>query len=626
MRIKTRTSPGVKILDRQQNKIQFSVFAYNRKKVELVYRAASDKEDSLSSLSSLPSLPSVPSLPSLPMEETSPHLFTITTHLPYLQPLYAYKLDGKGPFPDPYSHYQPEGVHGFSRVVDHGVYQWNEAGWKGAELKDLLIYEIHPGTFTPEGTFRGVVSRLDYLQELGVNAVELMPATQTPGRWNWGYDGVNLFSVNHRYGTPEELKFLVEECHRRGLAVILDVVYNHFGPEGTYLREFGPYFTAKHETPWGEAVNYDDAYCNMARQMVLDSVSHWLETYRFDGLRLDAVHAIQDTSSPHLLEEISKTAEEAAQRWGRHKWVIAETDENDVRLITPKEKGGYGIHAQWMDDFHHCVHTILTGENRGYYKDYGRFKDLEKVFNNYLYTGEYSRFWEKRRGTDGSRCPGYRFVVAVQTHDQVGNRAGGERLSHLIEYPHLKAAATLLFLSPYLPLLFMGEEYGEENPFLFFTDYGDPKLQEAVSKGRLKEFKDFGWEKVPDPQEEQTFYASRLTEKDSWHPRQEKLFRFYRDLIYLRRTHPALREPEKSRTRVKADPHSRVVEITRWNKEGRTLLGKCNLGHKTLVLPPLTGKVILGSEWEKYGGSKKETNTHHLLQKGEAILEEKGVF
>jgi len=595
---------GPIILDRNKQVVQFNVFAHRKNKVELVYQEPDGIEKST------------------PMEETAPHYFSINLEGVNLHGRYGFKLDGKGPFPDPWSHFQPEGVHGLSQLVDHQSYKWREEGWKGLELKELIIYEIHVGTFSKKGNFKGVAEKLDYLCELGINTVELMPVNQTPGRWNWGYDGTGLFSVNYNYGTPGDLKHLVDQCHRKGLAVILDVVYNHFGPEGNYLHQFGPYFTGKHVTPWGDAVNFDDDYCEVVRQMVAGNVKYWLDAYRFDGLRLDAVHAIEDNSTPHLLQEISETANQSAWEWGRHKWVIAETDENDARIITPQENGGYGVHAQWMDDFHHCVHTALTGEKRGYYADYGKFKDLEKVFFNYLYTGQYSLFWKKPRGTNGFHIPGYQFVVAVQTHDQVGNRAAGERLSLLVDFPFLKTAAALPFLSPYLPLLFMGEEYGEENPFLFFTDYGDPELQDSVARGRRNEFKDFGWKEVPNPQEEETFYSSKLTELNHWKKHQQYLFEFYRDMIELRRHHPALREPDKEKTRVKADPLSQVMEITRRSEKGTVIVASCNLGEKTLVLPHHSGKVILSSEWDKYGGDKKQNSSSRLLQKGEVLLRE----
>ncbi|HLV10601.1 MAG TPA: malto-oligosyltrehalose trehalohydrolase, partial [Halanaerobiales bacterium] len=493
---------GAVISSHQKKKVRFTAFAFKKEKVSLIVRLNKIQRE-------------------IPLPEIEPDLYSREISLPELTDdesysfssnpvLYKFSLDGKA-FPDPYSAYQPEGVHGFSRLIDHQQYQWQDLSWRGRELEEFIIMELHVGTFSRAGNFKGLQNKLDYLIETGINTIELMPVTQTPGRWNWGYDGTGLFTVNHNYGTPDELKELIDTCHRKGLAVLLDVVYNHFGPEGNYLPAYGPYFTEKYLTPWGPAVNFDDDFCQYTRKMVLDNVRYWLEEFHFDGLRLDAVQAIRDHSPVHILKEIAATVKKTARELNRRLYVIAETDRNDVRLINPQDKGGYGIDAQWMDDFHHCIHTVLTGEREGYYVDYGRLNDFKKVYKNYLYTGEYSKYWNKRRGSNARNNPGKQFVVAIQNHDQVGNRARGERLNSLLEFSHLKLAAALLFFSPYIPLLFMGEEYGEENPFLFFTDYGEPRLQRAVTEGRREEFADFTWEDVPDPQAEKTFYQSRLT-------------------------------------------------------------------------------------------------------------------
>ena len=400
-------------------------------------------------------------------------------------------------------------------------------------------------------------------------------------------------------------------------------VYNHFGPEGNYLGVFGPYFTGKYETPWGEAVNFDDSGSAAARRMVLDSVRHWIEHYHFDGLRLDAVHAIKDQSRPHILEEIAATARALEKKLGRRIVIIAETDDNDVRLIRTPEEGGYGIDAQWMDDFHHTVHTALTGEDKGYYEDYGRMEDLEKVYGNYLYTGEYSQFWMKKRGSDAAAEPGSRFVVAIQTHDQVGNRARGERLSALVDFPYLKAAAGLLLAAPYVPMLFMGEEYGEKNPFLFFTDYQDRELKKAVVKGRREEFASFGWDGVPDPEDDATFFASRLTPRKDWRKRQVQLFNYYRDLLALRRKHPALKDPDKKGTAVKVNPETGLVRIIRKSRD-RKLTALANLGVGSAAVPQAAGKVIFNSEEQHYGGREngmeKADSTRCTLLPGQFVI------
>lgn len=589
---------GANIIDREKREVLFRVFAYDKREVAVVVKSGG-------------------AIKELPMTEETPNVYSAVTAGVSLDLLYKFKIDGDQAYPDPYSCFQPFGVHGFSRLIDHEDYRWRDANWQGKDIEDLLIMEIHTGAFSGAGTFKAVAERLDYLLELGVNAVELMPVAQTPGRWNWGYDGVNLFSVNHNYGGPDDLKYLVDCCHQKNIAVILDVVYNHFGPEGNYLPVYGPYFTAKHKTPWGKAVNYDDLYSGYTRKMVLDNVRYWLEVYHFDGLRLDAVHAIKDNSPIHILQEISLTVRNLSLQQNRKLFLIAETDQNNTRIINPLDRGGYGMDAQWMDDFHHVVHTALTGEREGYYMDYGRVKDLEKVYKNYLYTGEYSKYWQRERGTDGSRNPGKQFVVAVQNHDQVGNRAGGDRLSILVEFPYLKAAAGLMLFSAYLPLIFMGEEYGEKRPFLFFTDYGDPELQQAVSRGRKEEFAQFTWENVPDPQDPETFYASKLTPRSAWDRQNWELFNFYRDLIHLRRSHPVLKKPDKDKLEVEVDQENRVARVTRWNK-AITLTGLFNLGTEDVAINNMAGSEIFNSLREPYGGS--ENAAAGVLRKGQMII------
>ncbi len=578
--------------------VSFRVFAYNRKRVALVVHRNGREEV-------------------FPMTEEEPHLYSTVLEGAGPGLLYKFRLDDEGDFPDPYSHYQPEGVHGFSQVIDHNSYRWQDENWRGRNLEELVIMEIHVGTFSQEGTFKGVLERLDYLRELGVNAIELMPVVQTPGRWNWGYDGANLFSVNNNYGTPDDLKQLIDTCHREQIAVILDVVYNHFGPEGNYIPVYGPYLTDKYQTPWGPAVNYDDRYSRYTRKMVLDNIRYWLEDYHIDGLRLDAVHAIKDNSPIHILQEIALTVRNLSLKQNRRKFVIAESDANDSRLINPLDRGGYGMDAQWMDDFHHCIHTVLTGEHQGYYIDYGWPEYLEKVFKNYLYTGQYSRYWGKKRGTDGSRNPGRQFVVAIQNHDQVGNRGWGERLAALVDFPYLKAAAGLLFFAPYVPLIFMGEEYGEKNPFLFFTDYQDPELKRNISLGRKEEFKKFGWQEIPDPQDPATFYRSRLTPRRLWREENRRLFRYYRDLIALRLSHPVLREPDKRNLEIKVDGASRLVVIARW-REGVRLTGLFNLGDRVIPIEGFQGREIFNSEWRAYGG--EEEGESRSLKKGQVVI------
>lgn len=583
----------------KKTQASFRVFAYNQQAVNLVIKNEGKTEV-------------------FPLKQEEDHIYSTVLNGIAPGALYKFRLQD-GDFPDPYSYFQPEGVHGFSQIIDHSTYQWHDDNWKGIDQEKLITMEIHTGTFSEGGDFRGILEKLDYLQQLGITAIELMPIAQATGRWNWGYDGVNLFSVNHNYGTPDDLKRLVDTCHQKGIAVLLDVVYNHFGPEGNYLSFFGPYLTKKHETPWGAAVNFDDAYSYHIRKYILDNVYCWLELYHIDGLRLDAVHAIKDNSPLHIIQEISLVANNLSRKHKVSKLVIAESDENDTRLIEPLAQGGYGAAAQWMDDFHHIIHTALTGENKGYYLDYGKLEDLPKAYTNYLYTGQYSHFWEKKRGTDASARPGRQFVVALQNHDQVGNRAQGERLSTLVDFPLLKAGAGLVLFSAYLPLIFMGEEYGEQNPFLFFTDHQDPELKKAVSQGRKKEFKQFGWEGVPDPQDPETFYRSKLTSQKNWTDKNRQLFNFYRDLIRLRLSHPVLQRLDKDRLEAKVDSQNRVVQVRRW-KNGVSLMALFNLGAASFPIEDLgnNGKQIFNSEWQAYGG--KETGLSRFLSKGQMVI------
>jgi maltooligosyltrehalose trehalohydrolase len=479
--------------------------------------------------------------------------------------LYAFRLDGGPERPDPCSLSQPEGVHGPSAVVASERFPWTDREWRGIDQRDLAIYELHVGTFTNEGTFDAVIPRLRELRDLGVTAIELMPVAQFPGSRDWGYDGVALYAPQNSYGGPHGLERLVDACHSHGLAVILDVVYNHLGPEGNYLREFGPYFTDRYRTPWGEAVNYDGPGCDAVRDFVLDNVRMWLEEFHCDGLRLDAVHAIFDLGARHILRSIQDVADEVARRTGRSISVIAESDLNDPRLLVPSERGGHGLAGQWADDFHHAIHSFLTQERDGYYSDFGA-----PLNSPFLYAWTHSTFRNRKHGAPvPAGVPANRFVVGLQNHDQVGNRPRGDRLSTLLNSPaQLRLAASLMLLSPYTPLLFMGEEYGETNPFPFFCSFSDRPLVEAVREGRKREFADFAWQgEVPDPQSEATFAAARL----SWcwpagSPR-AGLRQLYTDLLAARRLWPALRDSDERRARLVPDEESGpVLALTRGSR------------------------------------------------------------
>jgi maltooligosyltrehalose trehalohydrolase len=456
---------------------------------------------------------------------------------------YRYVLDGRVERPDPASRFQPQGVHGPSEVVDPRAFQWSDAHWRGLPLERMIIYELHVGTFTREGTFDAIIPHLDYLRaELGVTAIELMPVAQFPGARNWGYDGVHPFAPQASYGGPVGLKRLIDACHAKDLAVILDVVYNHLGPEGNYLADFAPYFTDRYRTPWGQAINYDGPDSDRVRHYVVSNALYWVTEYHVDGLRLDAVHGIFDFSARHILAEIADAVHAQAKRLDRIVPVVAESDLNDVRVIAPSREGGYALDGQWSDDFHHALHTVLTGERAGYYEDFGRIDQLAAaVRNGFVYSGQRSVFRRRRHGNSSSRRPPAQLVVSAQNHDQVGNRLRGDRLTTLVPHEALKVAAAALLLGPNVPLLFMGEEYAETVPFQYFVSHGDPALVEAVRRGRTAEFAPFGWAgEVPDPQSADTFERSRLTRDRPRTSPQQAIFSWYRALIALRASTPAL--------------------------------------------------------------------------------------
>lgn len=451
---------------------------------------------------------------------------------------YAFALDGRAALPDPRSPWQPRGVHGPSRWLDHAAFAWEDAAWQPPAWDGAVIYELHVGTFTPEGTFAAAMERLDHLAALGITHVELMPVAEFSGRRGWGYDGVDLFAPHHRYGSPEGLKRLINACHRRGLAVLLDVVYNHLGPAGNYLAQYGPYFTRRYQTPWGEALNFDGADSGEVRQFFLDNARMWLRDYHCDGLRLDAVHAILDASAYPFLEQLAAAARAWEAELGRPLLLIAESDNNDSRLSAPPEAGGIGLDAQWNEDFHHALHACLTGEHNGYYADFGGLEDLAAVLRRiFLYDGRYSRYRRRHHGRPAAGADGRRFVAYAQNHDQIGNRAQGQRLSQMLRPGQLKIAAALVLTSRFIPLLFQGEEWGAGTPFLYFTDHPEPELARAVREGRQREFAAFGWspEAIPDPQSEDTFARSHLRWEELAEPAHAELLQWHRDLIALRR-------------------------------------------------------------------------------------------
>jgi maltooligosyltrehalose trehalohydrolase len=512
---------------------------------------------------------------------------------------YAFILDDSQPLPDPRSSWQPHGVHGPSRLIDHQAFAWTDTHWQPGPLFSAMLYELHIGTFTPAGTFEAAIARLDHLVELGITHVELMPVAEFPGVRGWGYDGVDLYVPHHFYGGPEGLKQLVDVAHGKGLAVILDVVYNHLGPAGNYLERFGPYFTDRHHTPWGQAVNLDGPGSDEVRRFFCDNALMWLRDYHMDGLHLDAVHALIDTSAVHFLEQLAAEVQALAAQLGRHLVLIAESDLNDPRLVRPPEIGGYGLAAQWSDDFHHTLHTVLTGERAGYYEDFGTLADLAQALTQaFVYDGRYSRVRDRRHGRSATGLSGHRFLGYLQNHDQIGNRAQGERSSHLVSLGRLKIAAGLVLTAPFLPLLFQGEEWSASTPFQYFTDHEDPELGRAVSEGRRSEFAAFGWsaEEVPDPQEPTTYARSRLNWRELACEPHASILDWYRRLIRLRRQIPALADGRMDQVRVRFDEEAHWLALER----GPVTVA-CNLAAHAQSVPltkERSARILLTSEAE----------------------------
>lgn len=520
---------------------------------------------------------------------------------------YFYRLNGKADRPDPASRCQPEGVHGPSAVTDTG-FDWRDFGWAGIPLNRHVFYELHVGTYTPEGTFEAIIPHLDTLKELGVTAVELMPVSQFPGERNWGYDGAYPYAPQYSYGGATGLKKLVDAAHRKGMAVILDVVYNHLGPEGNYLEEFGPYFNDCYKTPWGQAVNYDGALSDEVRNFFIGNAVYWIEEFHIDGLRLDATHFMFDNTAFHVLAEMEMRCRQAGERVNRRVHLFAETDANDVRWLRPPEMGGYGFDAQWLDDFQHALVTLLPGADaKAYMDDYGDFRQLAKAYHQgFVYSGEYSPFRRRRHGSSSRFLPGQKFVVFLQNHDQVGNRPLGDRLSAQVSFETLKLAAGAVILSPYLPMLFMGEEYAESAPFLYFVSHSDVPLIEAVRKGRREEFAHFlGDAEPPDPQAGETFHRSKLDHSLRLQEPHRTLWQFNRELLRLRRELPPLFNLEKENLKLDALEEERVICMHRAADGEEVLVILClNSRGVEAAVPVPRGhwEKILDSAEEKWRG------------------------
>jgi len=487
---------------------------------------------------------------------------------------YFYRLNNSRELPDPASFSQPQGIHGPTQVVDHSRFKWEDKNWSGIELQKMIIYELHVGTFTSEGNFTAIIKRLNELKKLGINTIELMPVAQFPNERNWGYDGVFPFAVQNSYGGPEGFKKLVNEAHKNGIAIILDVVYNHLGPEGNYLSEFGPYFTNKYKTPWGDAINFDGKYNEEVRNYFIENALYWFREYHIDALRLDAIHGIYDQSDHPFLQELAEKVEQFSKGEGRKYYLTAESDLNDSRVVRSREKGGYGLDAQWNDDFHHCVHALLTGEKNGYYADFGKLEHLAKAIREgYVYSGEYSVYRKKPHGNSSKDIPANRFIIFIQNHDQIGNRMHGERLSQLVSFEMLKFATGILFASPNIPLIFMGEEYAEDSPFLYFVSHYDENLIKASKESRMEQFAQaFHWKgEPPDPQSVDTFLKSKL----KWNLRNKKkhavMLEYYKHLIKLRTEIPALANLSKENFKVHCIQDKKILLLERWHSKSKIL-------------------------------------------------------
>lgn len=529
---------------------------------------------------------------------------------------YGYLIDDSDtPRPDPRSRRQPAGVNQRSRTYDPSTHVWNDVTWTGRQLAGSVIYELHIGTFTTEGTFDAALGKLGHLREIGVDLVEVMPVNAVNGTHNWGYDGVGWFAVHEPYGGPEGYQRFVDGCHAAGLGVIQDVVYNHLGPSGNYLPEFGPYLKQGANT-WGDFLNLDGPGSAEVRRYILDNIRMWLEDYHVDGLRLDAVHALNDASHQHLLEEMAVEVAALSAHLRRPLTLIAESDLNDTRLVRAREAGGYGLDAQWSDDFHHAVHVALTGETAGYYADFAPLGALAKVCERgFFHDGTWSSFRGRPHGfpVDLRAMPTWRLVVCSQNHDQIGNRARGDRITEVLDDDQLACAALLTLCGPFTPMLFMGEEWAASTPFQFFTSHPEPELGRATAEGRIAEFERMGWDpaEVPDPQDPATFERSKLDWSEATTGRHAVLLEVYRDLARLRREQPALTDPSFASVSCTADEDSRVFTMRRgdllvavnFGDDEATVETEANevlfatpagasLGANGLVLPAHAGAVV----------------------------------
>jgi len=537
---------------------------------------------------------------------------------------YKFLLNGK-PYPDPASLSQPNGVHERSEAIDLKKFNWNDEQWNNIPLEDYIIYELHTGTFTPEGTFTAIEEKLDHLVSLGITAIEIMPIAQFPGNRNWGYDGVFPFAVQNSYGGAEGLQHFVNICHQKGLAVILDVVYNHLGPEGNYLGAFGPYFTDKYKTPWGSAINFDDAWCDGVRRYFIENALMWFRDFHIDALRLDAVHAIKDFSPVHILQDIKQYVDELTKVTGRKHYLIVELDLNDNRFINSLEEGGYGMDAQWIDEFHHALRVTATGEQTGYYSDFSGIEHLAKSYKDvYVYDGQFSPHRKKAFGIK-TENEGKQFIVFSQNHDQVGNRMLGERLGQLVSFEMQKLLAAAVMISPYLPMLFMGEEWSEPNPFLYFVSHTDKDLADAVRKGRKEEFAAFHIQgEAPNPVAEETFLQSKLQWNLITEGQHKIMLEYYKELIQLRKTNPVLKDLNRKNLDVISFKEQNSLLLKRWNDHEQIdcFMNFSKAKQSITYDQPLSKKIFDSGDpkWDGPGSAPDKIKDKNILVQPESIL------
>jgi len=582
----TYSNPSLGAIILPDNRVQFTVWAPKLEAISVVLIGHEERER--------------------PLQPIGDGYFQLVTAEARPGDRYTYRLGTGQDRPDPASRYQPEGVHGSSQIIDPR-FDWDDTNWKNPQLRDHVLYELHVGTFTDAGTFEAIIPHLERLRSLGITGLSLMPVAQFPGSRNWGYDGVQPYAVQHSYGGPQGLKKLVNACHQHGLAVMLDVVYNHFGPEGNYLHGYGPYFTDRYRGHWGDSLNFDGPHSDHVRRYFIENAIYWMQDFHIDGFRLDATHALYDFSAIPFLEELGAAIHAWADSHNRRVHVIAENDQGNAKLTQPRSSNGLGIDAQWLDDLHHVVHVHLTGESDGYYVDYTRFAHVEKALREgFVYSGEYSPARQRRQGTSSRHIPGDRFVVSTQTHDQVGNRLLGDRLTALTDFDGLKLAAGVVLWSIYVPMLFMGEEYAETAPFQYFISHGDPNLIEAVRNGRAEEFAAFGWEDdAPDPQSEAVFNQCKLNHDLRKSGHHQIMYAFYGALLRLRRELPALRNPDKHALDIWVDRQQQVICMTRWVDSPQTemvcVAYNMNLTDNANIILPLTA-----GYWTKQFNSAEE--------------------